>query len=55
VYGGYERKEKTYDKKKVDNSPGKCIFLDDGTYITIFKFLDGSSLETDGYDLYFIT
>lgn len=56
VYGGYDREETPYDKQKVDNTSSEdCIFIDDGTYLNVFKFFDGSSLETDGYDLYFVT
>lgn len=55
VYGGYERPFTPYDQRKVrDDLNPKDIFIDDGSWIEIFKFQDGCMLVTNGYELFYI-
>lgn len=55
VYGGYEREIKNHDKRAVDPSKyERNQFVDDGSWIEIFQFGDGSLMVTDGYELYYV-
>lgn len=56
VYGGYERKIKPHDKRKVDTKKesSKFDFIEDGNSIELLAFHDGSRLITDGYELFFV-
>lgn len=56
IYGGYERPDEPYDKERVDlvERP-KTEFVDDGSYIEILCFADGSRLLTDGWGLFFVS
>ena len=55
VYGGYERELRPHDKRTV--KPDKQVrmdFIDDGSWIEMFRFHDGCLLVTDGYELYYV-
>lgn len=56
VYGGYERDYRDYDIKKVNNDDKteRMTFIDDGSYLNLHTFGDGSRLVTDGYELFFV-
>jgi len=56
VYGGYERKIKPHDKRKVDikDESTNFEFIDDGSYIEMLTFHDKTKLITDGYELFFV-
>ena len=55
AYGGYERKLDGYDSRRVDyDKAPRLEFIDDGSWIELFQFQDGSQLVTDGYELYYV-
>ena len=55
VYGGYEREIRNHDRRSVDPSKVERMeFVDDGSWIEMFRFHDGSMLVTDGYELYYV-
>jgi len=51
VYGGYDGTIEETDKDKVDDVD--LLDATDGMAFTIFEFDNGSSLYTDGYDIFF--
>lgn len=58
VYGGYELERKETDKQIVDRnipSQGQNVFIDDGSFLSIHAFPNGSRLVTDGFELFFVT
>jgi hypothetical protein len=55
IYGGYEREPTVWDKEAV-SKPKKREYqrIREGETISLHVFADGNSLETDGYELFYV-
>lgn len=56
AYGGYDGSMADYEKTVINPHEDLNVhYLDDGTFLDIFKFTSGSKLVTSGYELLFVT